>query len=167
MRRKCPTCRARIPPSKEMVNSLLSYRAQKQKLEDSNDTSSEQYHRACQLLRVAEDRVGADWDGVTVLQGDNDKKTVKAVVMPSYIVSAIVKGDIKTVLKWINANRTEDRANAETSVETAFMPMLMSASMNAQLALMSLLLQLEADVDYRMNQEGVTLLSLMFNNPAS
>ena len=164
MRRKCPTCRARIPPSKEMVNSLLSYRAQKQKLEDSNDTSSEQYHRACQLLRVAEDRVGADWDGVTVLQGDNDKKTVKAVVMPSYIVSAIVKGDIKTVLKWINANRTEDRANAETSVETAFMPMLMSASMNAQLALMSLLLQLEADVDYRMNQEGVTLLSLMFNN---
>ena len=40
----------------------------------------------------------------------------------------------------------------------------MSASMNAQVALMSLLLQLGADVDYRMNQEGVTLLSLMFNN---
>ena len=29
---------------------------------------------------------------------------------------------------------------------------------------MSLLLQLGADVDYRMNQEGVTLLSLLFNN---
>ena len=84
--------------------------------------------------------------------------------MPEYILLAIGKGDIKTVLKWINSNRSEDRANAETSVDTASIPMLMSASMNAQLALTSLLLQLGADVDFRMNQEGVTLLSLMFNN---
>ena len=36
MRRKCPICRAKIPPSKEMVSMLLSYRVQKQKMEDDN-----------------------------------------------------------------------------------------------------------------------------------
>ena len=84
--------------------------------------------------------------------------------MPNYIYKAVLKGDIKTVLKWVNSNRTEDRANAISSVVKNCIPVLMLASMNAQLALMSLLLQLGADVDYRMNQEGVTLLSLLFNN---
>ena len=32
MRRKCPICRARIPPSKEMVATLLAYRADKQRI---------------------------------------------------------------------------------------------------------------------------------------
>ena len=161
MRRKCHICRARIPPSKEMVTNLLTCRAHKQKLEDENHTSSKIYRATCQLLAKAEERVGKDWDGVTVLEDTNDKP---AAVMPDYVFKAMRKGDIKTVLKWINSNHSEDRANAETSVETASMPMLMLASMNAQMAMMSLLLQLGADVDYRMNQEGVTALSSMFSN---
>jgi len=144
-----------------MVTALLAYRAAKQKLEDNKETSSEYYHRTCGLLAKAEESVGKDWDGVTVLQDNNDKMPVK---MPEYVWQATGKGDIKTVLRWINSNRSEDRANAETSVDTASMPMFFLASVNAQLALMSLLLQLGADVDYRMNQEGVTVLSAMFND---
>ncbi|EJK47860.1 hypothetical protein THAOC_33392, partial [Thalassiosira oceanica] len=68
MRRKCPICRARIPPSKEMVSSLLTYRAAKQMLEDNGETSSERYHRACRDIARAEEDIGADWDGVTVLE---------------------------------------------------------------------------------------------------
>ena len=101
MRRKCPTCRAAIPPSKEMVATLLSCRARKQWLEDNNDTSSENYHCACRTVKQAEERVGKDWDGVTVLQDNTDKP---AVVMPDYVFLDIFReGDIKSVLRWINA----------------------------------------------------------------
>ena len=61
------------------------------------------------LLKTKEEMVGRDWDGVTVLQDDKDEP---AEVMPDYILGSICKGDIKSVLRWINANRKEDRVNA-------------------------------------------------------
>ena len=165
MRRKCPICRARIPPSKEMVASMLTFRAEKQRLEEMNLTSSEllveQYHRACAFLKDAEDRVGADWDGVTVLE-DNRKPSV---VMPEHIYMAVLRGDIKSVLKWINANRREDRVNAISSTEISGMPVLSNASMCNHLTLMTLLLQLGADVDIR-DSDGMTAISLVFSQAA-
>ncbi|EJK52480.1 hypothetical protein THAOC_28235, partial [Thalassiosira oceanica] len=110
MRRKCPICRARIPPSKEMVTTLQTYQTRKQMLEDNNRTSSEEYRNACYLLAQAEERVGADWDGVTILEDNND---TPPVVMPDYIHEATFKGDIKSVLRWINLDRTEDRASSK------------------------------------------------------
>ena len=75
MRSKCPICRARIPPSKEeMVATLLRWRTEKQRLEDTNERSSGRYHQACYYLKKAEERVGADWDGATVLQDNNDSR---------------------------------------------------------------------------------------------
>ena len=156
MRRKCPICRASIPPSKEMVQAMLSYRATKQRLEDKNDTSSEDeivYQSACSLLKGIEESIGEDWDGVTVLE-DNRKP---AVTMPGFIVEAIVKGNIKSVLKWINANRTEDRANATTGAEMMFAPALTMACMGKDLILMTLLLQLGANVDIR-DSQGTTAI---------
>ncbi|EJK55244.1 hypothetical protein THAOC_25042, partial [Thalassiosira oceanica] len=131
MRRKCPICRARIPPSKEMVGTLRTWQASKKTFEDANDTSSEDYHRVCYFLAKTEKELGADWDGVTVLQDNNDKPPV---VIPNYIGKAVGTGDIKPVLKWINANRTEDRANAVSSAEMARMPVLCIACMDDQLA---------------------------------
>ena len=72
MRTKCPICRARIPPSREMVATLHSWRAQKQKLEGDNETSTEHYHVVCNAIAKAEAAVGSDWDGVTVLQDNNN-----------------------------------------------------------------------------------------------
>ncbi|EJK45275.1 hypothetical protein THAOC_36115 [Thalassiosira oceanica] len=146
MRRKCPICRARIPPSKEMVTTLLSYRARKQKLEDVNETSSEHYHRVCYLLEDAEQKVGADWDGVTILEVNNDLSTVE---MPDYIRLAMIKGDIRSVLRWINANQAEDRANAVTDKETMGAPALSVACIGACLESMTLLLQLGANINAR------------------
>ena len=159
MRRKCPICRASLPPSREMVTFLLSLRAEKQELEDNYDTSSEHYHRVCRCLKEAEERIGADWDGVTVLQDNNDRQ---AVVMPEYVFTAISGGEIKPVLRWIYANQTEDRVNAITSVERMCMPALAIACMGDHLELMVLLLQLGAYVDTRVNNGG-TAMSIMFS----
>ncbi|EJK50205.1 hypothetical protein THAOC_30855 [Thalassiosira oceanica] len=160
MRRKCPICRARIPPSKEMVGLLRTLRARKQQLEDANDTSSEDYHQVCYFLAKTEKELGADWDGVTVLQDNNDKPPV---VIPNYIGKAVGTGDIKPVLKWINANRTEDRANAVSSAEMARMPVLCIACMDDQLAMTTQLLQLGANVDGRASYGG-TATSFVFND---
>ncbi|EJK55772.1 hypothetical protein THAOC_24455, partial [Thalassiosira oceanica] len=157
MRTKCPICRARIPPSKEMVATLLMLRFRKQRLEDSNDTSSERYRDTCHLLAQAEKEVGADWDGVTVLQDNNEEE---AVVMPDYIHKAIRRGDIKAVLRWANANQTEDRANAVHIAETASVPALCVAALSNQLAMTTQLLQLGANVDGRASN-GTTSISVM------
>ena len=164
MRTKCPICRARIPPSKEMVRQLLCYRAEKGRLEEKNDTSSEYYHRTCQLLKETEEDVGADWDGVTVLQDNYEKQ---AVVMPDYVFLAIKNGDIKLVLKWINANRTEDRVNAVTSAEYRMgLSALQFAAMSSRSTLMTLLLQLGADIDHR-NIHGYTAMSIVLGSPVA
>ncbi|EJK43783.1 hypothetical protein THAOC_37739, partial [Thalassiosira oceanica] len=108
----------------------------------------------------AEELVGADWDGVTVLEGNNDKPPV---VMPDYISVVIGRGDIKAVLRWINANRTEDRANAISSPETARVPALFAAAASGQLAMMTQLLQLGANVDGRASYGG-TAMSVTFSD---
>ena len=161
MRTKCPTCRARIPPSKEMVATVLAYRALKQELADRNKTSTENYHKICQMVEMAEEKIGADWDGVTVLQDNNDKTPVE---MPGYVFKAIGR-DIALVLRWINANRTEDRVNAITSSETMGMSVLSVASYRSQLMLMTLLLQLGANVDYR-DIQGITAIGHLFADNA-
>ena len=162
MRRQCPICRARIPPSKEMVATLQGYRAQKQRMEDDNDTSSQQYRDICRLAVNAAGRIGAGWDGVTILEDSNARASV---LMPDYIGKAIVRGDIKSVLKWINSNQSEDRANAKSSAEKLSMPVLTIASMYGHLTLTTLLLQLGADVDIR-DSEGVTPIRFMISCPA-
>ena len=165
MRRKCPICRAGIPPSKEMVATMLTFRADKQRMEDNNETSSEQYHITCYALAEIESWVGVDWDGVTILEDSNGKP---AVAMPEYIFKAIKRGDIRTVLRWINANRTEDRVNAVSSAagRSGMSSLLIYACMADNLTLMSLLLQLGANVDYRASC-GITVIGLMFYREAS
>ena len=137
-----------------MVTTLLACRARKQELEDYNDTTSEHYHQVCHLLQMAEGRVGADWDGVTVLQDNNDEP---ALAMPGYIDKATKKGDIKTVLRWIDSNRTEeDRVNAiSTELRVSLMYI---ASLRGNVLLMTLLLQLGATFDFR-DSNGNTVIA--------
>ena len=142
---------------------MLTYRRHKQELEDDNDTSSEEYHHVCRIVEQAEKLVGADWDGVTVLEYIHEEPPV---LMPEYLVMAIKNGDIKSVLKWINANRTEDRVNAVTSAETLGMSALMVAAVYNNLALMSLLLQLGSDVDTRSSQ-GISGFPTLKRSPSA
>jgi len=86
--------------------------------------------------------------------------------MLDYILQAIKGGDIKTVLKWINANRTEDRANAEASSEMYSTPALSIACVTGHSTLVTLLIQLGADVDTRSSAGNTTLFSLLFGDVA-
>ena len=147
-----------------MVANLLALRARKQRLVDSYDIFSEDYHTLCGALGQAEERIGADWDGVTVLE-DNNNKQARTPTMPDYVFEAAGRGDIKSVLRWINANRTEDRVNAITSVETLGMSVLCVTGLSSQLMLMTLLLQLGADIDYR-DIQGITAIGYLFANNA-
>jgi len=104
---------------------------------------------------MTEKRIGADWDGVTVLE---DNRAKLATTLPNYFVQAMGKGDIRSVLKWIDANRTEDRVNALCSDEMAGMPLLNIAAGCNQFLLMTLLLQLGANVNIR-NTQGITTLA--------
>ena len=157
MRRKCPICRARIPPSREMVAAMLAWRARKQQLEDENKKSSEDYHDTCRYLKAAEERVGADWDGVTIIEDNKGPP----VVMPDYITSEFGNGDFKKVLRWINADRTEDRVNAFTSAEWMSFPALAVASVSGRRESMTFLLQQGANVNTR-DSRGGTAFSMMF-----
>ncbi|EJK71973.1 hypothetical protein THAOC_06539, partial [Thalassiosira oceanica] len=115
--------------------------------------------RLCRALAQVEEDIGADWDGVTVLE---DIRCKQSVVIPDYIYNAIKKGDIKSVLRWINANRTEDRANAKSSPEKMSLPALSVASLFNHLTLMTLLLQLGADVSTR-DSNGFSAFDIMTN----
>ena len=83
--------------------------------------------------------------------------------MPGYVFYAARNGDIKSVLRWINANRTEDRANAISSAEMLGLPLLSVASMGRKLKLTTLLLQMGANLDSR-SMQGSTAMGLMFSN---
>ncbi|EJK74614.1 hypothetical protein THAOC_03698 [Thalassiosira oceanica] len=110
-------------------------------LEDNNETSSAHYHRMCYLLEDAEERVGADWDGVTVLEDNNGKQSV---------------------LKWINTNRAEDRVNAISRAIWMGAPALAVASIGGCLELMTLLLQLGANINTR-DCRGLTAIQGLFS----
>ncbi|EJK63662.1 hypothetical protein THAOC_15668 [Thalassiosira oceanica] len=84
--------------------------------------------------------------------------------MPGYIREATVKGDIKSVLRWINLNRTEDRVNATSKAEKLGVSALQLAAISIQPALVTLLLQLGADIDQR-NNEGYTAIGLVLHSP--
>ena len=102
-----------------MAETLVALRHAKKEFEDNNDTLSEHYHDNCRILARTEEMIGEEWDGVTVLE-DNRKP---ALVMPDHVFEATKRGDIKSVLKWINADPTEDRANAKARAELMAMGM--------------------------------------------
>ena len=160
MRSRCPICRARIPPSKEMAAMLQTYRAVKKMFEDSNEaSSSKQYHYICRRVADAEKHVGPDWDKATVLEDNREP----AVAMPGYINKAVAQGEIKIVLHWINADRTENRANAISSAGMMGGSCLLIACVCNRLRLMTQLLQLGADVNGRA-RDGSTAMSMLFRN---
>ena len=84
--RKCAMCRASIPPSKHprkwqryCYPCVLKNKRWKINIIHS-------HHCVCHCLKDSEERIGADWDGVTVLEDNNDRQ---AVIMPEYFATAI------------------------------------------------------------------------------
>lgn len=168
-RRVCPLCRAPLPPSREMVSQLKSYRLELKKLKGLISHPSHPYVAELGLeyimaqhshvekrLEVLLEDIGEGWDGVTVLGNANPSQTIK---LSKYIAVAAVSNDIKTIVRWIKSDRSKakDRANAKLPEEDYEKPLLQVAVSPEHLNLMSILLQEGADVDGQDSTEATAL----------
>jgi len=167
-RRVCPLCRAPLPPSREMVSQLKSYRLELKKLKRLMTQPShpcvaeyglqfimDEHSDVERRLEVLLDDIGEGWDGVTVLGNCNSSGTK----LSKYMARAAVGNDIKTIVRWINPDRpgAKDRANAKLPEEDYAKPLLQMATSSERLHLMSILLQEGADVDGQDSTEATAL----------
>jgi len=88
--RKCPLCREKIPPTKEMVAQLKYWRNRKRQLEAKGDVFCLDYMTAKSEFDRLESEVG-DWtETIDYSQSDGD-----CVVLPTDIAEAAISNDIQ------------------------------------------------------------------------
>ena len=93
--RKCPMCREKIPPSREMISQLKWWRKQKSKYEAEGDVFSQKYMRIKSQIEKLEREVG-DWTETINYSDDNN-----FMVLPPDIHLAARKNDVQKVLDWL------------------------------------------------------------------
>ncbi|EJK64337.1 hypothetical protein THAOC_14940, partial [Thalassiosira oceanica] len=141
-RKRCPLCRATIPPSQEQIAAM---KAAKSAMED---TSHPDYNHRVRMVKQFEEEYGEDWDG-TMIEYDRD-----FVDLPKYVVMALGKGNLRTVLQWLSEGT---RVNAK-SKECGNIGLLSFAAICKQHDLMSYLLLNGADVNI-LDSTGESLLA--------
>ena len=142
MDRKCPLCREKIPPSKEMMTQLKCLQNAKSDMEAKGDIFSRQYAWAISEIERLEREIG---DGTeTIDYSDEDKN---CVVLPTDIWKAARSNDIQKVLDWHGPPPVDkQRVNARNPEKLNF-TLVHCAVLNNNSDLLSILLQLGADVD--------------------
>ena len=166
--KKCPLCRESLPPSKEMIAQLKSYRnivdiyEKKEKNGGiiSPDDSMRYLTIKAQLAKL-EDKMG-DLNVEDVLDDGEDY-----VLLPESMVSAAQSNNIAVILDWLgphpnnppigphpDSNRRLNAKNPEKLQRT----LLHEAVFEGHLALISILLQFGADVD-PLSASGMTPLT--------
>ena len=140
--KKCPLCREMIPPSKEMVAQLKTLRNIKSRLEEMGDTFSDDYMKFKSVAEKLEREVG-DWrETIDYSQSDGD-----CVVLPTDICKAASANDIQKILHWLGPLPVDkQRINAKDQDGMDF-TLVHFAVMHQNSDLLSILLQLGADVD--------------------
>ena len=94
--RKCPLCREKIPPSKEMIKQLKSLRNLKSQLAAKGDIFSGNYMIIKSKVEKLEREIG-DWtETIDYSSGDND-----CMVLPTAIHAAALANDIQRILDWL------------------------------------------------------------------
>ena len=159
MDRKCPLCREKIPPSKEMVTQLQSFQKAKSELEAKGDVSSENYKIFSSEVERLEREIG-DWTETI----DYSDDTEKCLMLPMDICTAARYNDIQKVLNWLGPLPVDKlRINAK-NLEAMEHTLMLYAVMNKNSDLLSILLQLGADVD-PVSANGTTPFSLYCYEP--
>ena len=139
MDRKCPLCREKIPPSKEMVAQLKFWRNYESRLEVEGDIFSPQMKSRVDKL---EREVGV-WTEAIDYSADDD---IKCNELPAIIRKAAGRNDIQKVLDWLGPLPVDkQRLNAKNQDHMS--SMVFYAMSGESSALLSILLQLGADVD--------------------
>ena len=100
----CPLCREKIPPSKDMLIQLEYHRRQKRYLEARGDTTSESYLDELNQIKELEEEIG-DYEGEGL---DYDG----CIELPKYIYDAVIKSNMKRVMKWLGSPIDTERLNA-------------------------------------------------------
>ena len=152
---KCPLCLKEIPPSKEMITQLKCLRIMKSEYEAKGDFLSEKYIYAKSRVEELEREVG-DWtETIDYSDGNN------CVVLPGYISLAASQNDIQKVLDWLGPLPVDkQRVNARCP-EVMESTLMFPAAANKNSNLLSILLQLGADVD-PVDASGKTPLEMCY-----
>jgi len=153
----CPVCRAKIPPTKEMMAHLRCARNTVKMLTEIGDIYTEDFKMSQDVLLALEEDFG-DWEGEVLDYGNEDEK----IELPLAICLAIGRGDLQTVIDWIGSPADRKRLNAVE--DNNDFSMIFVAMMFHNLDLMSILLQLGTDVHDR-NANGSTPLFHAAGNP--
>ncbi|EJK67634.1 hypothetical protein THAOC_11305 [Thalassiosira oceanica] len=144
-RKRCPLCRAAIPPSQEQVANYKMVKAL------TKDTSGPRYELNAREVKRFEAEFGEDWDG-TMIEYDRD-----FVDLPLYVANAAYSDDFRTVLQWLNKGNLKERANAKCK-DGGYISLLYFAATEKQPDLMSYLLLNGADVNI-LDSRGASVLT--------
>ena len=155
MDRKCPLCREEIPPSKEMITQLKFWRNRKSDLEAKGDFFSRSYMHAKSRVERLENEVG-DWTETIDYSDDKD-----CVVLPEDICAAAFTNDIQRVLDWLGPHPVDKQRINAKNPEWMDYTLVHCAVHCKRSDLLSILLQLGADVD-PVGANGETPLALSY-----
>ena len=140
---KCPLCREKIPPSKEMISQLKALRNFLGRLEAEGDVFSEEYMAFKWKAEQLEHEIG-DWTE-TIYYSDDDNK---CVVLPEDICKEeVCKNDIQKILNWLGPLPVDKQRLNAKNPEFIDITLVYAAVANNNSDLLSILLQLGADVD--------------------
>ena len=133
---KCPLCREKIPPSKEMITQLKTWQRRKSQLEAKGRIYSQQYMNAKSMLERLEDEIG-DWTE-TVDYSDDDRNRV---LLPIDICEAAENNNMQKVLNWLGPPPVDKQRINATSPEKMEGTLMFAAAANKYSDLLSILLQ--------------------------
>ena len=154
MDRKCPLCRKEIPPSKEMVTQLKFLRNKKSDMEAKGDNFSEDYMYVKSAAEKLELEIG-DW--VETIDYSQDQ----CLVLPDNIHLAARDGNMQKVLNWIGSPPVDKQRLNAKNPEFMDFTLVHGAALSENSVLLSILLQLGADVD-PVSANGTTPLGMCF-----
>ncbi|EJK73985.1 hypothetical protein THAOC_04366, partial [Thalassiosira oceanica] len=154
-RKRCPLCRATIPPSQEQIARMKWAKLL------MKDKCHPDYKHRVQMVKQFEEEYGEDWDG-TMIEYDSD-----FVDLPKYVAVAFGRGNLRAVLQWLGKGKIVERVNAKLDV-AGNAGLLHLAVLKKQLDLMSYLLLNGADVNILESRGSSVLTSscLDRNNPS-
>ena len=104
--RKCPLCREKIPPTKEMLARLNFMREDKIEREAKGDIFSKEYTMTKDIVKEMELEIGDTTETI-------DYSDKKHMVLPEHIFKAAMLNDIQTVLDWLGLPVDRERLNAK------------------------------------------------------
>ena len=158
MDRKCPLCREKIPPSREMIAQLKLWQWRKSQLEGEGDVLSWDYRYAKSRIETLEDAIG-DW--TETIDYSDDKK---CLMLPTDIFVEARENNIQKVLEWLGPLPVDKQRLNAKNPEVMNYTLVIGAVTGKNSDLLSIVLQLGADVD-PVDADGDTPFSLFGSEP--